>query len=138
MVAGMLLLWAGCSSDYSDQGIAQVTFPDKVLNLSLPEYQDLNTKGFKYIGGGVRGIIIVKVQELQYHAYERNCTFRPEEPSATVEVHSSLLYMEDPVCGSQFRLSDGEPTRAPASRPLRQYRTTYDGMYLTITDEIAN
>ncbi len=60
MMAGMLLLWAGCSSDYSDEAIAPVTFSDQVMNLSLPEYADLNSKGFKYISGGVRGIIIVK------------------------------------------------------------------------------
>lgn len=137
MMAGMLLLWAGCSSDYSDEAIAPVTFSDKVMNLSLPEYADLNSKGFKYISGGVRGIVIVK-NGSQYIAYERNCTFKPQEPSATVEVHSSLLYMHDPVCGSQFRLSDGQPTAAPATRALRQYRATYDGLYLTVTDEIVN
>jgi len=138
MIAGLFLLWAGCSSDYSDEAIAPATFSDIVMNLSLPEYADLNSKKFKYIPGGIRGIIIVKVSDQMYRAYERNCTFRPQEPSATVEVHSSLLYIVDPVCGSQFRLSDGEVTSAPASRPLRRYQAIYDGLYLTVTDEIVN
>jgi nitrite reductase/ring-hydroxylating ferredoxin subunit len=138
VLMGVILLWAGCSPDLSDESIAPVTFPDKILNLSLPEYSDLNSKKYKYIGGGVRGIIIVKINEQQYRAYERNCPFRPQEPSATVEVHSSLLYIEDPVCGSQFKLSDGEPTQAPADRPLRRYHTSLNGTELTITDDVEN
>lgn len=137
-LAGVVLLWAGCSPDVSDEAIAPVTFPDMVLNLSLPEYNQLNTQGYKYVGGGVRGIIVVKISAQQYNAYERNCTFRPQDPSSTVEVHSSLLYIVDPVCGSQFRLTDGEPTSAPADRPLRRYHTSFNGTHLTITDDIEN
>jgi nitrite reductase/ring-hydroxylating ferredoxin subunit len=134
----LMMLWAGCSPDLSDESIATATFSDKILNLSLPEYNDLNSKGYKYLTGGIRGIILVKISDQQYRAYERNCSYRPQEPSATVEMHSSNLYIFDPVCGSQFRLADGEAVRAPAWRPLRRYHTSLSGVELTITDDVEN
>ncbi|HNP96083.1 MAG TPA: hypothetical protein PKJ63_10655, partial [Cyclobacteriaceae bacterium] len=62
----------------------------------------------------------------------------PNEACATVEVHSSGLFMIDPCCGSSFSFEDGMPSGGPAWRPLRQYRTQFDGGVLTVTEEILN
>lgn len=132
----LMCILSTCSPDLSDEGIAIATFGDMRVRPSLPSYSGLNTKGYVYLPEGIRGIILVKLSDTQYRAYERNCTFRPQEPSSTVEVHSSNLYIVDPVCGSQFRLSDGEPMSAPASRRLRRYSATYDGVEILITDDI--
>jgi nitrite reductase/ring-hydroxylating ferredoxin subunit len=130
------LLLDGCSSEMSDDPIPYVPFTPIVLNLSLPSYTSLQTSGFIYVDGGVRGILIYK-NGSSYIAYERNCSFQPNDACATVDMHSSTLYMEDPCCNSTFTPSTGQPASGPAWRPLRKYATSLSGNELTITDEIV-
>jgi len=132
-----ILSLASCGRDLSDDPIPRANFADIVINLSLPEYQSLNSSGYKTISGGVRGIIIRK-ENSSYIAYERNCSYRPAEACATVDVHMSGLFMIDTCCGSNFNFSDGSPSGGPAWRPLNRYRTSLTGSTLTITDEIIN
>ena len=134
LVIGTVL---SCEPDRSDAAIPTAVFTDLVLNLSLPEYNDLNSKGFKYISGGVRGMIIVKLADT-YKVYERNCSYQPNEACATVEMHSSNLYMVDPCCGSMFNRTDGSVQGGSAWRPLLIYTSYLNGATLTITDEPAN
>jgi len=135
-----LLMLAGCGRELTDDFIPFTTFPDIVLNLSLPENISLQTSGgYRQLSsGGVRGIIVYRIDASTYAAYERNCSFRPNEACATVDVHSSGLFMIDSCCGSSFNFVDGSPTGGPAWRPLNRYRTQLSGSNLTITDEIIN
>jgi hypothetical protein len=137
-----LLLIAGsaCQPDMSDDPIPVVSFPDFQANLSAPEFQPLMVNGgYKEINSiGVRGVIVYRLDAATYLAYERNCSFRPNEACATVNVHSSSLYLVDPCCNSTFSFSNGAPAGGMASRPLRQYATELIGTQLTITDAIIN
>jgi hypothetical protein len=135
----MLLLSFSCSPDLTDDPIPVAFFEPIVINLSLPEYNNLNTVGFIYMGGsaGVRGIILHKKASNLYYAFERNCSYQPNSACATVDADGSNLFMIDACCGSTFNW-DGNPTGGPAWRPLRQYETYLNGNELTITDEIAN
>jgi hypothetical protein len=133
-----LLIFGACSSDVTDDVIGQASFPDYVVNLNLPEFNDLRTKGWMYINKiGVRGVILYKVPNtLEYYAFERNCTFRPYEACSTVDVHLSGLYMEDACCGSTFNFA-GIPTSPPAITPLRRYDIADGGNNtILITDNI--
>ncbi|MEQ8424268.1 MAG: hypothetical protein RIA63_06125 [Cyclobacteriaceae bacterium] len=131
-----------CEPDLVDDPIPIVPFDDIVINLSFPDFINLNKDGgFKDIGnlgGGVRGIILYRNSASAYFAFEKNCSFTPNEACATVEAHSSGLFMIDPCCGSSFNFSDGMPTGGPAWRPLLRYRTQLDGTVLTITDEVVD
>ena len=129
-----------CQPDMSDDPIPVVGFPDFVLNLSAPEYQSLAVNGgYKEINSiGVRGVIVYRLNASTFLAFERNCSFRPNEACATVNVHSSSLYMIDPCCNSSFSFDSGSPTGGVASRPLRQYATELVGFQLTITDDALN
>jgi nitrite reductase/ring-hydroxylating ferredoxin subunit len=135
-----LLIFVACTRDLSDDPIPIVPFADVVINLNLPEYLGLQTVGgYKELSiGGVRGIIIYRVSSSGYIAYERNCSYRPNDACATVNAHSSGLFMVDPCCSSNFSFTDGSPTGGPAWRPLQQYRTRLSGSTLTISDEIIN
>lgn len=127
-----------CSPELTDDPIPPATFADIFINLSLPEHLVLNTDGHsKYFNGGVRGIIVHRVNASTYRAFERNCSFQPNEACATVGVHISTLYMEDSCCGSTFNFN-GDPTGGPAWRPLRQYQTILSGNELTVTDEVVD
>lgn len=137
-LVGFLLIVLSCQPDHSDDPIPIVPFPDFIVNLSAPEYQSLQVNGgHKEISSiGVRGVIVYRVDASTFKAFERNCSYHPNDACATVNVHSSQLYLEDPCCNSNFSLPDGMPTGGPASRPLRQYATNLVGLQLTITDEI--
>jgi len=112
---------------------------DQVCNLGFPEFSSLRVDGgYKEFKVGLRGIIVYRVNGTTFRAYERNCSYHPNEAGATVNIHSSGLYLEDFSCGSTFNFSDGQPTGGPAWRPLRQYRTDVTGNVLTITSEVIN
>lgn len=85
-----------------------------------------------YFTGGYKGIIVYRPQSDEFMAYERACPHDPLTEGARVEVESSGLIAIDSVCGSQFILVDGSPINGPASIPLKQYRTSWDGYALTI------
>lgn len=134
----LIALAFGCAPDPGDDAIPYLPFSEIVINLNLPDYTALKTDGgYKLIDGGVRGIILYRVNATTYLAYERNCSFQPSEACATVDVHISGLYMYDPCCGSSFSFANGSPIGGVAWRPLRRYRTTLNSEILSITDEIV-
>jgi len=141
-VLGSLVFLIACEPKLVDDPIPVVAFSDVVINLSFPEFTELNRDGgFKALndqGAGVRGIILYRNTATSYVAYERNCSYRPNEACATVDIHNSGLFMIDPCCSSTFNFADGMPNGGPAWRPLLQYRTQLNGNLLTITDEIIN
>jgi nitrite reductase/ring-hydroxylating ferredoxin subunit len=135
-----LLLISGCGRELTDDFIPITPFPDIVINLSLPANNSLQVDGgnLQLSSGGIRGIILYRINSSTYMAYERNCSFRPNEACATVDAHSSGLFMIDSCCNSNFSFTDGSPTGGPAWRPLNRYRTQLSGITLTITDEVIN
>ena len=130
--------FVSCSSDPVDDPIPIVPFSDKVINLNLPENIGLRSKGGSkaFSDIGVRGVIVYCVDVGLYHAYERNCSYRPNEACSTVNIDVSTLFMTDPCCGSNFDFNTGMPSGGVAWQPLRQYRTSFNGTDLVITDEI--
>jgi hypothetical protein len=134
----LILGMAGCAPDLSDDAIPVQPFADIVINLTLPAYSDLNTdKGFEYINGGIRGIIIYRFSSASYYAYERNCSYHPNDACATINVDQSGLFMVDPCCKSTFDFPDANPTGGAAWRPLLKYKTLLSGSTLTITDDVV-
>ncbi|MBX2944685.1 MAG: hypothetical protein KF725_02530 [Cyclobacteriaceae bacterium] len=129
--------FTSCSPDLFDDPIPIVFFQPVEINLALPQYINLNTVGYVYVNAGVRGIILHKKNFNTYLAFERNCSYQPNQACATVDVHTSNLFLQDVCCGSTFNW-DGNPTGGIAWRPLRQYQTILNGNLLTITDEILN
>jgi nitrite reductase/ring-hydroxylating ferredoxin subunit len=134
LIALFLTGW-GCDPNLSTDPIPHIEFNDIVIQLSLPQYASLNAKGYYELNGALRGIILYRKDASTYRAYERNCSFRPNEACATVNIDVSGLFMIDPCCQSTFDFSDGSPTGGPAWSPLRQYKTTLNGGVLTITDD---
>jgi hypothetical protein len=134
----IFLLTISCSSEESDDAIPYIPFPDIVVNLGLPEYFSLQSIGnYKTINeGGVKGIILYHHASGTFYAFERNCSFHPNDACSTVGVDVSGLRMTDTCCGSYFDF-EGNPVAGPAWRPLRRYVTTQVANEVTITDEIV-
>lgn len=77
-------------------------------------------------GGGYMGIIIYREDMDVYHAYERTCSYFPNDTSAVVLDKSGII-AECPKCGSKFLIAGGAlVNKGPAQFPLREYRTYLD------------
>lgn len=133
----LLLFLFSCSHDLVDDPIPFQPFPD--INITLSNYPALSSNaGFILINdAGVRGIILYRKNSTTYLAFERNCSFQPNDACATVDVHASTLFMQDACCGSSFNF-EGRPTGGPAWRQLQQYETSLSGNTLTITDTVVD
>jgi nitrite reductase/ring-hydroxylating ferredoxin subunit len=90
------------------------------------------TGGWVYSTGGYRGIVIYRMTEDQFFAYDRCCPYDPENIHARVIIESTGITVVDTVCGSRFLLTDGYPFKGPSRSPLLQYRTSFDGERLSI------
>jgi len=123
----LLSIFSGCASD-DDQNLIPYVRVNFTINPESIEYGELNVPGnWVYVTGGYRGIIIYNLYDQQYMAFERCCTFDPENDCARVSVIDGGLVAIDSCCMSQFVLTDGSPLEgSKATIPLRQYNTNLD------------
>jgi len=99
--------------------------PDGIDFISLGNWKVYNLVGY-------RGIIIYRIDQYTFHAYERCCPYDPQLDSAIVEVNNSGILMVDSLCMSLYSILDGSPAGGPATIPLKQYFTEYDGNQLHV------
>lgn len=109
------------------------------LNLVLPQYVGLTfPQGYIYIPEGNKGIVIYNRPSGGYVAFDRTCSFNPKDGCANVTVDSNYVGLRcgnyikgnspsfTPCCESIFDLNAGVAIQKPASRPLKQYFTSFD------------
>jgi hypothetical protein len=113
---------------------AQISFSPITINLNSPQYQSLKLDGsYIYVNdAGMQGVILYRVDQTTYIAYERKCSVGDEAP---VSVDGSTLFMKG--CGGTYNFSDGYPSSGPSNQPLLKYRINLTGQTLVITDEVV-
>lgn len=100
-----------------------------------PQYINLfPIGGWVYLTGGSRGIIVYHFDQDQYYAYDRHCTYQPQNSCGRVKIESDNITATDSCCGSKFIIVDGSVLQGPAGVPLQQYQTYFDGTTLHITN----
>lgn len=85
---------------------------------------------------GYRGIIIYRLDQATFMAYERTCPFDPNEECARVDVDPSSFTLIDSCCMSRYNIIDGSPVSGPSPYALKQYFTEYDGNWLRVYNGI--
>jgi hypothetical protein len=88
--------------------------------------------GWKYISGGINGIIVYRKSQQEFIALERTSSYFPDNAGAKVKVLTDNFTCRDTVSGSEWQIIDGTVTKGPAEWPLRAYGTNYDGNILRI------
>jgi len=118
----------------NDEPVIPYVYVDFTIDVNSTEYLELNTVGgWVYVTGGYRGIIVYRAAIDEFMAYDRACTYDPDEECARIKVESSGLIAGDTCCGSRFLITDGSPlVDVPATIPLVRYTTYYDGQYLHV------
>lgn len=132
MLTGLIFFPSCDKSDDDEIPFAYVNF---YINPNTTLYYRLNSPGgWEYLVADKpsRGIIIYRGMQDDFKAYERTCPHDPFEACARVEVDPSGLTITDPCCGSRFIILDGSVIQGPSRRPLKQYRTSYNGNLLHV------
>ncbi|MFO7923951.1 MAG: Rieske 2Fe-2S domain-containing protein [Bacteroidales bacterium] len=130
IISLIFITFIGCESD--DDWIPNVRVDIRLdINTELATLGLLNSKT---IPGGVNGIIIFRLEDKKFNAFDRTCPFQPSN-NCSVEIKDEL-FAECPCCNSEFYLSfentGGAVKKGPAKRPLKQYQTSVIGTQLHI------
>lgn len=131
------LLSARCQKEDEPLPYAYVNFriePNSTL------YINLNSPGgYEYITAErpSRGIIVYRVTDMDFVAYERTCPHDPdacctEESCSRLYVEEGSVFIKDDCCESRYLILDGTNFDGPSNKPLKQYNTTFDGKTLHI------
>lgn len=122
-----------CRKERDNSSILPDVNVDVYIYMNNPSYINLTfVGGWAYVPGGIRGILVYRKSNTEFIAFERNCTYQPNDACATVIVDKSNIMAVDTCCHSEFLLNDGSVLKAPASLPLKVYRNNYDGNVLHI------
>jgi nitrite reductase/ring-hydroxylating ferredoxin subunit len=125
-----LLLGNACDKDETND-IAQY-YVDFTIYLNEPSSLPLSVVGgWMYVNAGTKGIILYRRSSSEFTASERNCTFDPTDSCSVVQVQSGISAI-DSCCNSRFSIFDGSVINGPATRPLYQYKTLFDGNALRV------
>lgn len=130
LITGVTIL----SCDKEEEGDIPDVPVDIYINVNKPSYSDLQTTGgWVYLTGGSKGIIVYRRSSREFMAYDRHCTYRPNKNCGRAQVDSSNIKIHcRPCSGSEYSIMDGSVLKGPASRPLKQYGTRFDGDVLHI------
>ena len=121
----LMIVNLSCKKDNINQqlGIPYVKV-DSYIFLQSPSGQPLNAVGgWIYLTGGSRGVVIYRRAFDEFVAFDRHCTYHPEETCGKVEVDlTNSVMLKCICCASVFSLIDGSVLKGPASFPLLSYR----------------
>ncbi|MFM7054470.1 MAG: hypothetical protein ACKOKB_05935 [Bacteroidota bacterium] len=130
-ILSLLFLFLGSCSKDETNDIAQY-YVDFTIYLNEPACVDLTVVGgWMYVNAGTKGVIIYRKSTTEFTASERNCTYDPTASCSIVQVLSGISAI-DSCCSSRFSIFDGSVINGPATRPLYQYKTLYDGNALRV------
>ncbi len=121
-----------CKNETKNSNIPNVAV-NIYISLQDPEFIDLAVPtGWVYVTGGSRGVIIYRVNQDEFVAYDRHCTYDPASSCGLVEMDVTNVTLSDACCGSVFSVFSGIPNQGPATRALKAYQTTFDGNFLRV------
>lgn len=121
---------SGCKKDNEQ---VPYVYVDIFLYTTDPAFAPLNAvSGYTYLNGyGSKGILVFRQSQTEFMAYDRHCPYKVKDGNS-VTVDASGLIAADAACGSKFLITNGAPNSGPASRPLEDYATSFDGTVLHI------
>lgn len=101
---------------------------------STPEFFNISIPGgWIYINAGEKGIIVYRLSNSDFLAFERKCPHDgASNGNAIVKVLSDNYTIKDTICGSKFSMIDGTIIQGPSTKPLYQYVAYFDGNVLNI------
>jgi nitrite reductase/ring-hydroxylating ferredoxin subunit len=128
----LLFSVGSCYKEVQHETIPNVAV-DIYIDVNSTLYLQLNNVGgWLYLTGGYKGILVYRVSETDFVAFDRTCPYDPYVPESRLEMDLGNLTVVDTVCHSKFVIIDGSVIEGPATLPMKQYRTEFDGTMLHI------
>ena len=126
----LLCLLIGCGKNENPIPKVYVNFwiyPNDVSYLDLNYYG-----GHMYFTGGVSGIVVYRLGDWEFTAFDRACPYDWDHEDSWIWVEPDGITLRCQRCNSLFNILDGGVITGPAKFPLRQYYTKFDGMRLRV------
>lgn len=131
------------SCDNNDDPPIDIGYVNFYIYPNSTQYLPLNNiGGHAYVTANEpsRGIIIYRATLEEFKAFERTPTYKPDsccvyEPvlkCTRLIVDESALFAVDTCTGSRYLLLDGSVVEGPASYPMVEYNTRFDGEVLYV------
>jgi nitrite reductase/ring-hydroxylating ferredoxin subunit len=102
------------------------------IDLNDANYNDFVPGSYKYITGGINGIVLYRKNFNEFSALERTCPYEAEYGTRVTVNPDNELFLICDSCESRFYIEDGALIEGPSEYPLRSYKTSYDGRLLYI------
>lgn len=100
---------------------------DTYLNVTLPQYTSLQVPGgWAYVTGGLKGIIVYRINATDFIAFDRNCTYNEANSCGTADVQTDNVTILCSCDGSEYNIFDGSVKKNPATLPLKGYNTSFN------------
>ena len=134
LIVLFLLSLLSCTKDSLDR------IPEAYVNyrITIQEFNIKNKNGLllvnKMENTGVSGLIIYRrADNASYVAFDRCSSVNPQTRCAVVPDDPNLT-ATDPCSGAKFSLFDGSPVKAPAKRPLKEYRVIISNFEISVVN----
>jgi Rieske Fe-S protein len=130
------IIFNGCGDSESDV-VPNVEVRVNYINIYEPAYNSLlsisGSAIVPNVGYGKNGIIIFRVNEDEFKAYDCTCTNEIEAGCGVVKNEKNVAGAVCSCCGSEFELViGGTVTKGPAKYSLKEYHVYFNDPYLTI------
>lgn len=127
-----LVIFFSCNKNNQDQNHGYI--PNVPVNMYIqPENEGLIAGTWRvYPYEGYRGIFIYRLDQFTFLAFEQACPYDANLETAYVQINPASFQLIDSTCLSSYNLLDGMPVSGPASLPLLQYLTEFDGINLHV------
>jgi nitrite reductase/ring-hydroxylating ferredoxin subunit len=132
LLISLLFLLLGCGK-YECNNFPRVSvslppiYPNDVM------YYNLNwAGGHENFTGGVQGIVVFRVDDWSFTAFDRACPYDWDHEDSWIWVEPDGITLKCQLCHSMFSILDGGIISGPSECPLRQYFTRFDGMILRV------
>ena len=128
-LVAMAFLEVSCKKKKSDDPANVIcnyvpTYIDTVINITDIKLMSLKTVGYAYVRASGRGIILYKVSDTEYRAFDRSSSYKMAEVGCQLKVDASAFFMKDTCSGSRFDFN-GNVIKDPAICPLLLYSTSF-------------
>jgi len=106
------------------------------LNLSLPEYNQLNFPGNSIIipGQGIRGIVIYNIDNTQYTAFELTDPNHAPNDCSRMEINGIEATCPCITDTNKYNIVTGQHSTNPDLYPMQNYRAERTGNVVRITN----
>ena len=92
-----------------------------------------NNWGSKAAGYDGNGIIVYRSLPDEFNAYDRTCPHDYAVNGLSIKVNVDFTQAICPNCSTCYALSAfGTPVSGPGQYPLKNYKTKFDGRYLSV------